>query len=82
MWGCGRGMETRSIWTQLAKHIPRIYNEFRPGLIYYLAGADPYDKDQLGGLELSWTGLMQRDHLIIESARIRRIPMVVVLAGG
>ncbi len=80
--GLWSGDGDKEYMTQLAKHIPRIYDEFQPGLIYYLAGADPYAKDQLGGLDLSRTGLMQRDHLIIESARIRRIPMVVVLAGG
>ncbi|MFO7866138.1 MAG: histone deacetylase [Candidatus Aminicenantes bacterium] len=80
--GLWSGDGDKEYMKQLAKHIPRIYDEFQPELIYYLAGVDPYAKDQLGGLELSRTGLMQRDHLIIESARIRRIPMVVVLAGG
>ncbi len=66
----------------LRAHIPRIYTEFRPELILYLAGADPYEKDQLGGLLLSKTGLKERDRVVMEGARRLRIPIAVVLAGG
>jgi acetoin utilization deacetylase AcuC-like enzyme len=67
---------------RLRQYIPKIYDEFRPDLIYFLAGADPYIKDQLGGLNITEAGLNQRDQLIIEHARSRSIPMVIVLAGG
>ena len=67
---------------ELGAHIPRIYNEFRPDLVLYLAGADPFEKDQLGGLALTKAGLMERDKVVIESARRLGIPVAVVLAGG
>jgi len=67
---------------QLKAHIPRVYNDFRPNLILYLAGADPYEKDQLGGLLLTKAGLKERDKIVIENARRRKIPVAVVLAGG
>jgi acetoin utilization deacetylase AcuC-like enzyme len=67
---------------QLGAHIPRIYNEFRPDLVIYLAGADPYEKDQLGGLSLTKAGLKERDKVVIENARRLGIPVAVVLAGG
>ena len=67
---------------ELGAHIPRIYNEFRPVLVFYLAGADPYEKDQLGGLSLTKAGLKERDKIVIENARRLRIPVAVVLAGG
>jgi len=67
---------------ELGAHIPRIYNEFRPDLVFYLAGADPYEKDQLGGLSLTKAGLKERDKIVIENARRLRIPVAVVLAGG
>jgi acetoin utilization deacetylase AcuC-like enzyme len=66
----------------LRAHIPNIYREFRPGLVIYLAGADPYEKDQLGGLALTKAGLKERDKLVIENARRLGIPVAVVLAGG
>ena len=62
--------------------IPRIYQEFQPDLVYYLAGADPYEKDQLGGLRISRDGLRERDRIVIEGARRLNLPLVIVLAGG
>ena len=67
---------------ELRARIPKLYREFRPNLILYLAGADPYEKDQLGGLSLTKAGLKERDKLVIESARSLGIPVAVVLAGG
>ena len=55
---------------------------FRPDLIIYLAGADPYCEDQLGGLSLTFQGLMDRDRLVIGTAAAERIPVATVLAGG
>ena len=67
---------------ELQARIPKIYREFRPNLVIYLAGADPYEKDQLGGLALTKAGLKERDKLVIESARRLGIAVAVVLAGG
>ena len=67
---------------EIGAHIPSIYNEFQPDLILYLAGADPYEKDQLGGLSLTKAGLKERDKVVIENARRLKIPVAVVLAGG
>lgn len=66
----------------LHRHIPRIYEEFQPDLIFYLAGADPYEKDQLGGLKISKEGLLERGKIVIGEARRLKIPVVVLLAGG
>ncbi len=63
-------------------HIPRIYEEFRPDLVLYLAGADPYEKDQLGGLKLTKAGLKERDKIVLGHARRLKIPVAVVLGGG
>jgi acetoin utilization deacetylase AcuC-like enzyme len=67
---------------ELRAHIPRIYREFGPDIVIYLAGADPYEMDQLGGLRLTKKGLRERDRLVIGHARRLRIPVAVVLAGG
>ena len=55
---------------------------FNPELLVYVAGADPYYEDQLGGLSLTFDGLMERDRLVMWEALHRRIPVAVVLAGG
>jgi acetoin utilization deacetylase AcuC-like enzyme len=56
--------------------------EFGPDLICYVAGADPYREDQLGGLALSMNGLKKRDELVFRAAKTRSIPVMVTLAGG
>jgi len=55
---------------------------FKPDLIFYVAGADPYREDQLGGLRLSLEGLEKRDRLVFQKARAKEIPVAVTLAGG
>ena len=55
---------------------------FKPELMVYVAGADPYLEDQLGGLSLTFDGLMERDRLVIWTALTHHVPVAIVLAGG
>ncbi|HWB85510.1 MAG TPA: histone deacetylase [Bryobacteraceae bacterium] len=71
------------------RYLSRLANGYRaaltvfpPDLIVYVAGADPYEFDQLGGLMLTFEGLRERDRLVIETALEAGIPVVIVLAGG
>jgi acetoin utilization deacetylase AcuC-like enzyme len=54
----------------------------QPDLIVYVAGADPFIEDQLGGLNVTMDGLAERDRVMFEAARAARVPVAVVLAGG
>ncbi len=56
--------------------------QFEPDLICYVAGADPYCEDQLGGLNLTIEGLKKRDKLVFTVAKARSIPVMVTYAGG
>jgi len=56
--------------------------QFEPDLLCYIAGADPYREDQLGGLALTIEGLKRRDELVFRVARARNIPVMVTFAGG
>ncbi len=56
--------------------------QFEPELLCYVAGADPYREDQLGGLGLTIEGLKKRDELVFCAAKSRGIPVMVTLAGG
>jgi acetoin utilization deacetylase AcuC-like enzyme len=66
----------------LDKNLHRAFEQFQPGLIFYIGGADPYREDQLGGLALSFEGLERRDALVFDYARRLRIPLAITLAGG
>lgn len=54
----------------------------QPGVIVYVAGADPFIEDKLGGLSLTRDGLRERDRRVLAAARDVGVPLVVVLAGG
>jgi len=66
---------------QLEEALPAVMAS-NPECLFYLAGADPYEQDQLGGLRLTLDGLRARDRIVIDQARRNRLPMVIVLAGG
>jgi acetoin utilization deacetylase AcuC-like enzyme len=51
-----------------------------PQLVFYLAGADPYERDRLGRLKLTIDGLRARDRLVVE--RCAGIPIVACMGGG
>ncbi|MCW5650353.1 MAG: histone deacetylase [Ramlibacter sp.] len=55
---------------------------FEPGLVIYLAGADPHEGDRLGRLKLSWDGLEARDRRVFDWAWVRRVPLAFAMAGG
>lgn len=55
---------------------------FRPDIVFFVAGSDPYYDDQLGGLSLTREGLYLRDRLVFDTALQHRSPVVVTLAGG
>lgn len=51
-------------------------------IIFYLAGADPYENDKLGRLKLTKEGLRRRDETILQFARDEGIPIVTTMSGG
>ena len=53
-----------------------------PEIVFYLAGADPYEDDQLGGLALTKTGLQARDRDVLSACVAHDAPVVILLAGG
>jgi acetoin utilization deacetylase AcuC-like enzyme len=66
----------------LEKHLHQAFHDFAPQLLFYVAGADPYREDQLGGLALTMEGLAQRDALVFDHARKNGAPVAIALAGG
>jgi acetoin utilization deacetylase AcuC-like enzyme len=65
----------------LAAALPRVIDS-RPDLVVYVAGADPFERDRLGGLKLTKAGLAERDRMVVAAAASAGIPLVMVLAGG
>lgn len=66
----------------LDRALAELFARFSPGLIIYLAGADPYEGDRLGRLKLSKAGLAARDRRVLEAAFSRGIALAMAMAGG
>ena len=66
----------------LEQALDELDRRFDPGLLLYLAGADPFEGDRLGRLALSFDGLEARDRRVFDWAWQRRIPLAFSMAGG
>jgi acetoin utilization deacetylase AcuC-like enzyme len=62
--------------------VPKILAEFRPGLVFYLAGVDPHERDRLGRLRLTHEALRRRDEFVLQTCRDADIPVAITLGGG
>ena len=76
--GCG----DEEYLAQLDLALQQLVQRCQPGLIFYLAGADPHEGDRLGRLQLSFEGLRQRDRRVLDWAWQKRIPLAMAMAGG
>jgi acetoin utilization deacetylase AcuC-like enzyme len=79
--GLPDGTHDATYLRELERALPAVMAH-RPRCVFYLAGADPYEDDQLGGLRLTKDGLRRRDRAVIEAVRAAGVPLVVTLAGG
>jgi acetoin utilization deacetylase AcuC-like enzyme len=79
--GLPDGVHDATYLREVEKVLPDVLAH-RPDCVFYLAGADPFEDDQLGGLRLTREGLRRRDRMVIDAVAAARIPLVVVLAGG
>ena len=75
------GADDREYLARLERALPDVFAS-SPELVVYVAGADPFKSDRLGGLAMTFEGLRARDRMVFSAARERGIPVVVVLAGG
>jgi len=79
--GLEDGADDATFLRALARALPAVMAH-GPQCVFYLAGADPYEDDQLGGLRLTKDGLRQRDRMVIDAVRDAGVPLVIALAGG
>ena len=62
--------------------LAQVWQSTNPGLVFYLAGADPHEGDRLGRLKLTTEGMLARDRRVLSDLRARRIPVALSMAGG
>jgi acetoin utilization deacetylase AcuC-like enzyme len=66
----------------LELHLPAVLERASPDVAFYLAGVDVAAGDRYGRLALTEAGIRTRDRFVIEAVRSRRVPLVILLAGG
>ncbi|MGQ9897221.1 MAG: histone deacetylase family protein [Acidobacteriota bacterium] len=76
------GMTDVAYLELLCDYVPRVLAAFRPDLVFYLAGVDPYLHDHFGRLALTLEGLKRRDEFVLRTCRQAGIPVTITLSGG
>lgn len=66
----------------LETHLPPVLAHHAPDLVFYLAGADPFEGDRLGRLKLTFDGLRSRDVFVFAQCLAARVPVAVAMSGG
>lgn len=76
------GTESDEYLYALALHLATTLDRFRPDIVFYQAGVDPYFDDRLGRLALTLAGLRERDEMVFAACCARQLPCVITLGGG
>jgi len=76
------GTDDEAYLAALAPAVVESFGRGRPDLVFYIAGADPYEHDRLGRLRLTKQGLLDRDRMVFDAARAAGVPLAIVLGGG
>jgi acetoin utilization deacetylase AcuC-like enzyme len=76
------GTDDDAYLAALAPAVAESFDRGRPDLVFYIAGADPYEHDRLGRLRHTKQGLFDRDRMVLDAARAAGVPLAIVLGGG
>ena len=66
----------------LARHLPAVLVGQRPDIVFYVAGADPYEHDRFGRLAMTEHGLRERDRFVFSCCEAAGLPVAVSMGGG
>jgi len=80
----GTAVSDATYLTALRSTLPEVIGRVRPGLVFYVAGADPATDDMMGDWNITAPAMLARDQFVVEQARQSGsgLPLVVVLGGG
>ncbi|MFC0337844.1 Acetoin utilization deacetylase AcuC [Kushneria avicenniae] len=77
-----RGTGNAAYMSALAQHLPSLFEQVRPELVLYDAGADVHSGDRLGHFELDDAGMTQRETYVLEQCLAAGVPTAAVIGGG
>ena len=74
--------EDESYLSILRDILPKLMDQVKPELVFYLAGVDVLESDKLGKLNLTKVGCKERDRIVMQSCHEKGLPLVISLGGG
>lgn len=80
--GVPDGIADKAYLEIVREQVPRLIQEVRPDVIFYLSGVDVLASDKLGRLGVSKVGCKERDEIVLQSAYGAGVPVVVSMGGG
>lgn len=66
----------------ISDNVTAALDEFEPHYVIYNAGVDILKGDPLGLLNVTQSGVIERDVIVFKAVRSRNIPIVMLLSGG
>ena len=64
------------------QHLKICLKQFSPDIVFYIAGTSVYMGDHVGKMCISKAGIIQRDEMVFDKVRSRKIPIVMLMGGG
>jgi acetoin utilization deacetylase AcuC-like enzyme len=66
----------------LSKNLNKLFRKAKPDIVILQAGCDTLAGDPLASLEMTESGIIERDSMVIQACLDREIPVVMTLGGG
>jgi len=80
--GLPDGVDDDAYLSALQANLPSLTKEFRPDIVFYLAGVDVAEGDRYGKFRLSDAGVRARERCVLDWSQKLGVPLVITLAGG
>ena len=72
----------REYLRKIELNLSEILKTFKPELIFYIAGSDPYSKDLLADMKISKQAMLDRNLYVLKKSNEVKSPIVILPGGG
>jgi len=66
----------------IEKELSQVLEKFIPEIIFYIAGSDPYEKDQLADMKINRETMLKRNMYVVTKAKELNKPIIILPGGG
>ncbi len=80
--GLDDGIKDEAYLLKLKTILPELFDKHQPDFVFYLAGVDVLGSDKLGKLSLSKEGCAERDRIVLQYCKDKKVPLQISMGGG